>query len=176
MQFDRPEDHLAFVQLLTSHQGRLYAYSLSLLGDPDQARDVMQETNVVLWQKASTFTLGTNFAAWMLRIAHFQALAHRQRQHRQRIVFDEDLVTLLATEAEERDPLIDEQSRLLHACLEHLNERHRDILRTRYQGDADLETIAQQFGRNVNTIKQLLFRARAALVDCIRQQSKTVEP
>ncbi len=174
MQLDHPDDHLAFVQLLTAHQGRLYAYSLSLLGDPDQARDVMQETNMVLWQKASSFTLGTNFAAWMLRIAHFQALAHRQRQHRQRLVFDDALVSLLAAEAEERDPLVDEQARFLHSCLEHLNERHREILRIRYQDDADLETMAEQFGRKVNAIKQLLFRARAALVDCIRQQSKSV--
>ena len=32
----------AFVQLMTEHQGRLFAYILSLLGDPDQANDVLR--------------------------------------------------------------------------------------------------------------------------------------
>jgi RNA polymerase sigma-70 factor (ECF subfamily) len=174
MQMDRAEDNAAFVQLLTAHQGRLYAYALSLLGVPDQARDVMQDTNMVLWQRASDFQLGTNFAAWMLRIAHFQALAYRQRIKRQKYVFDDELVTLLADEAVERDPLIDEQARLLHGCLQRLNDRHRDILRKRYQDDHDLVTIAAQIGRNVNAVKQLLFRARAALVDCVREHGQSV--
>lgn len=39
----RPEPSLEFVQLLTSHQSRLYAYVLSLLGNRTQAEDVMQE-------------------------------------------------------------------------------------------------------------------------------------
>ena len=35
------DTELQFVQLLTSHQGRLFAYVLSLVGDSDQSRDVM---------------------------------------------------------------------------------------------------------------------------------------
>ncbi len=56
---------LQFVQLLTSHQARLYAYVLSLVADADQANDIMQETNTVLWVKSSDFEIGTNFSAWM---------------------------------------------------------------------------------------------------------------
>ena len=64
----------AFVQLMTEHQGRLYAYVLSLLGDPDQANDVLQETNLVLWRNAGEFQMGSNFRAWAFRIAHFQVM------------------------------------------------------------------------------------------------------
>ncbi len=48
----------AFVQLMTEHQGRLFAYILSLLGDPDQANDVRQEANLVLWRSAGEFFSG----------------------------------------------------------------------------------------------------------------------
>jgi len=132
MTVDLSAHHLPFVQLLTAHQRRLYAYVLSLMGDPDQANDVVQETNVVMWQKADTFELGTNFAAWMMRVAHFQVLAHRQRITRQRWVFDDETIALLAAEAEDRDPHYDEQSRIMHGCLAHLNDRHRAILQARY--------------------------------------------
>ena len=63
------DSELQFVTLLTSHQGRLFAYVLSLVGDADQARDVMQETNAVLWQKSADFEIGTNFSAWMIKTA-----------------------------------------------------------------------------------------------------------
>ena len=81
----RPEPSFEFVQLLTSHQSRLYAYVLSLLGNRTQAEDVMQETNAVLWRKAHDFKLGTNFGAWMLKVAHFQVMAHRRKLTRDRL-------------------------------------------------------------------------------------------
>lgn len=64
----------AFVQLMTEHQGRLYAYVLSLLGDPDQANDGLQEANLVLWRNAAEFQMGSNFRAWVFRIAHSMPL------------------------------------------------------------------------------------------------------
>ena len=58
----RPEPSFEFVQLLTTHQSRMFAYILSLLGNRTQAEDVMQETNAVLWRKAHEFKLGTNLS------------------------------------------------------------------------------------------------------------------
>ena len=46
------ETSAEFIQLLTSNQSRLFAYTLSMLGDRQQAHDVMQETNMILWRKA----------------------------------------------------------------------------------------------------------------------------
>ena len=88
----RPEPPVEFVQLLTSNQSRLYAYVLSLMGDCNQAKDVMQETNAVLWRKANDFELGSNFGAWMLKVAYFQVMAHRQRLTRDRLVFDDEFL------------------------------------------------------------------------------------
>lgn len=59
-----------FIRHLTGFQGKLYAYTLALLADPDAAADVVQETNVVLWHKADQFTPGTNFASWALHVAY----------------------------------------------------------------------------------------------------------
>lgn len=81
-----------FIQLLTSSQSRIYSYILSLVLDPVQADDILQKTNVVLWEKQSEFQLGTNFIAWSLRIAYFQVCAFRKRQQRERLVFDDELL------------------------------------------------------------------------------------
>ena len=40
-----------FIQSLTDHQGRLFVYLVSMLGDVHDARNVLQETNLELWRK-----------------------------------------------------------------------------------------------------------------------------
>ena len=37
-----------FLKLITEFQGRLFGFILSLLGDADQANEVLQETNLAL--------------------------------------------------------------------------------------------------------------------------------
>ncbi|MAI31472.1 MAG: sigma-70 family RNA polymerase sigma factor [Rubripirellula sp.] len=167
-----PDHQFEFVQLLTSHQGRLYAYVLSLLGNVDQARDVMQETNKVLWQKSSDFELGTNFAAWMMRTAYYQVMAHRQKCARERLVFDDTVTAQLAAASEVRTSQMERRQTLLQDCLKKLSDKNRCLIRARYQDGYELAVIAEKMNRKTNAIKQALFRARAALIECVRANSE----
>ena len=97
------DDNEAFVELMTHYQGHLYGYALSLTADPGAANDLLQDTNVVLWQNWREFEPGTNFKAWSFRIAHFQFMALRQRRLRDRLCFSEGLVAAIAVEAKELD-------------------------------------------------------------------------
>jgi len=87
--------HEALVQLLTAEQGRLFSFIYSLLPDPDRARDVLQETNLLIWRKSDEFVEGTNFRAWTSKIAHFKVLSHLRGMERDRHLFDEDLINQL---------------------------------------------------------------------------------
>ena len=157
----------AFVQLMTEHQGRLYAYVLSLLGDPEQANDVLQEANLVLWRNAAEFQMGSNFRAWAFRIAHFQVMAHRQRQLRDRLVFDDEMLAVLDPAAKAVDESYEERQERLTACLEKLPEAQRDLLRQRYADGLSLQAIADSVRRSANAVAQTLFRARRTLIECV---------
>ena len=69
-----------FVQLMIGCQSRLYAFIMSLVCDPEHAADILQQTNIVMWEKSDQFEPGTNFTAWTFQIARYQVLAHRQRR------------------------------------------------------------------------------------------------
>lgn len=168
----RPEQSLEFVQLLTSHQSRLYAYVLSLLGNRTQAEDVMQETNAVLWRKAHEFKLGTNFAAWMFKVAYFQVMAQRRKLTRDRLVFDNDFLQDVAEDMEQQCGRQEEKQRLLSECIGKLNERYQELIRRRYTEGATLKSIASQSGQSENSIKQALFRARAVLIECVKRERR----
>ncbi|MEO1834428.1 MAG: sigma-70 family RNA polymerase sigma factor [Akkermansiaceae bacterium] len=162
-----------FIQLLTSHQSRLYAFALSLLGNRQQAQDVMQETNLVLWRKADQFQAGTNFAAWMMKVAYYQVLDHRRKLNKQAIfIGDDEFLSKLAEEASESSEVMEEQQDALRACLDKLPDRQRDLVRRRYSEGASIKLVAQQVGSVASAVKQTLYRARTSLIDCVRHRMR----
>jgi RNA polymerase sigma-70 factor (ECF subfamily) len=161
------------IALLTSNQSRLFAYVLSLLGDRQQAQDVMQETNIVLWRKSAQFKLGTNFGAWMLKVAYYQVMEHRRKLNRQAMfVADDDFLSQLAEEAVDCSHMMEQQQAALQSCLQKLPDRQRDIIRRRYTEGASIKAVAEQLGIAASAIKQTLFRARTSLIACVRFRLK----
>lgn len=165
-------DSNEFVNLMTAHQGRLFAYILSLLGNPDAANDVLQETNVVLWRDSGEFRPGSNFKAWAFRVAHFQVMAWRQRQIRDRLVFEDDLLEVLAFAARDADDAYESRQKLLTGCLEKLASPHRELIRRRYAEGSSLHHIAKERGMTANAVMQSLFRIRQSLMNCVARFSE----
>jgi RNA polymerase sigma-70 factor (ECF subfamily) len=58
MSDDRTEE---FIRWLTGHQSGLFSYLVALLGDVHEARNVLQETNLVLWRRSANFAEGDRF-------------------------------------------------------------------------------------------------------------------
>jgi len=164
-----PAHQEQFVQQLIAAQDRLYAYARSLLHDPAAAEDAVQQANLVLWRKADTFQPGTEFGAWACRIAYYEILKIRQRHARDKLVFDDDLLSVLAEESERRSALADARRRALHDCLAKLPDEHRALIEARYEDGASVQRLAEQHDRPVKTVYQMLYRIRATLTDCVRR-------
>ena len=67
---------IEYSQLLTSIQKSLYAFILSLLPNRSEAEDVLQETNLILCQKASEYDEDGHFQGWAFKIARYQVMKH----------------------------------------------------------------------------------------------------
>jgi RNA polymerase sigma-70 factor (ECF subfamily) len=154
---------------MTSHQDKLYAFILSLVGHPGMADDILQETNIILWRKAAQFELGSNFKAWMYRIAHFQMLTYMKKVNNSVLVFDSEKIPDLVAQVADSLEDYDERQQALRVCLKKLSPRQRDVIYRRYSSETSLETIAREVGDTVAAIKQVLFRTRSTLESCIRK-------
>ena len=71
------ESRRQFIRLMTRHERLVYGYILSLVPNWADADEILQETNIRLWEEFEKFETGTNFAAWAVRVAHFQVLTWR---------------------------------------------------------------------------------------------------
>ncbi|MBI1372177.1 MAG: sigma-70 family RNA polymerase sigma factor [Phycisphaera sp.] len=162
-------NEVEYGRLVTECQRRLYAYILVQVRDPHVADDVLQQTNTVLWEKMDQFTPGTNFNAWACRIAHFQVLAIRKTQGRERQRFSDTLLDKLAATAERRDPVFEDRRRALLGCLGKLSKDDRELVSERYFGDTRIDAIAESTQRSSGAIRQALYRIRGILHACIEQ-------
>jgi RNA polymerase sigma-70 factor (ECF subfamily) len=160
-----------FLQLITEFQGRLFGFVLSLLGDVDQANEVLQETNLVLWRKSDEFEPESDFKAWSFRVAHFQVMAFRQRQIRDRLVFSDDVIEQFSRDAAAQDEAYEQRIELLGTCIDSLSERNRDVLCRFYDQGESLDTIAASLKRTANAVGQMLFRIRKSLILCVSNES-----
>ena len=75
----------AYVRLLGQKQRPITLYVLSLVPRWNDAEEIIQETNLVLWREFGRFELGTNFAAWACKVAFHQVLTWQKRQQRDRL-------------------------------------------------------------------------------------------
>lgn len=65
---------------------RAYAAARHLTGDPADAEDLVQEAALLAWKGFATFTVGTNFKAWFLRILTNAFYMKYRRDRRARMV------------------------------------------------------------------------------------------
>jgi RNA polymerase sigma-70 factor (ECF subfamily) len=158
-----------FLRLLTECQGRLFAYVSAALGDFDRANEVLQETNLVMWRKSDEFEMGSNFNAWSYRIANFQIMSHRQRQVREKLLFDQELVEQIAQRAQERGESYATRIGQLDRCISKMPTRYRDVITRRYHQGETLQEIADAEKQTPNAIGQLLFRVKKKLIECVSQ-------
>lgn len=157
--------------MLSQLQPALYAYILSIHPNRVDAEDILQETNVTVWRKIAEFEPGTNFRAWVFRIAYYQTLAERKRLSRRPPFFelDEQLLHLLAEEAEARLERYDERSRALKHCLSRVRPEDTRILKRHYADGSPIKDIAAELGRSAVALRGSLLRIRRALKSCIEK-------
>lgn len=159
-----------FMQSLTGCQSRLYAYICTLTGEAAAARDVLQETNLALWDKSREYDPSRPFLPWAYRVAYLQVMAYRKRCVRSRLVFDDELIGELAVEAQGRDEGDDLRLEALGHCMDKLPEGKRELLDMRYLHGEAVERIADRLRKAPNVVAASLYRIRKALLECIESR------
>ena len=134
------------------------------------AEDVVQRASMTMWRCFDRFELGTNFRAWAFQIAKNEALNHLSKIKRDRHVFSEKLVAMLADQAEERADDLDARRRALDFCVEKLPANDHEIVKGCYREGSTIRSFAEQAGETANKIYKRLNRVRGQLQKCIERR------
>jgi RNA polymerase sigma-70 factor (ECF subfamily) len=164
-------DAAQFVRLLTAHERRVYAFILSLVPNWADADEILQETNVRLWNEFDKFTPGTDFGAWACTVARYQVLTFRKRRGRERVQFTDQFLDVVAAEAQADDDTA-ARHQALAKCVDEINPQHRELLRAFYEPGAVGSEVAARFNRSLDALYKALSRVRRILHDCVVRRLK----
>ena len=164
----------AFLLALSESQTALRGYCEASLGPGEDAKDAWQRTNLVLWKKSASWDPSTPFLRWALAVARYEVLAVVRDRSRERLVFDPDVVELMAAEADPiaRDSTARQQA--LRHCLERLSDRARRLVESHYLHDHPQDAAARQLGMKPGAARVALLRARRFLAECIERRLPTL--
>src|SRR5688500_15809240 len=124
-------DLSALDRLLASIQAPLYAHITNLVGDPDQAADVLQDALLSISRKLPSLRDARWFRAWAYRIATRLAIRAARRSRRQEIMTDVDALPDVAV-AEVELRLDPDELRAVHAALDAVPRASQVVLRMHY--------------------------------------------
>lgn len=164
---DEDQNRDQYVLQMIRCQAKLYAYILSLSLNRELARDILQQTNVVLLEKETEFQAGTNFDAWACRVAYYEVLSMRRNRSRERHLYNDELLSLIAVSAQGVVENLSEREVALRKCLDQLPKGRRDLLRARYESGVSINDLSQRLQKTSGAISAALHRCRVALMECI---------
>lgn len=155
------------LELFAQYQRSLYLYIHGLLANPADADEVLQETNIVVWRKFHQFQPGTDFRAWVFRIAFYEVRKLCERRRRQGLAFSDEMLDQLADTWQQRASELEVQTQQLNECIEKLRPNDRELVRRVYGQGIGVPQLASQTGREQTSIYRSLRRVRQLLLDCV---------
>jgi len=173
----RQGDFQAFEALVTSSEGKVYNHLLRLMGNPEDARDLLQETYLSAYRHLKSFQGGSAFSTWVYRIATNHALMRLRKKNLETVGLDEITVpsheelkgrTISDWDVNPRDAVLrKEVRRELDKAIQALPPGYRAVVVLRdVQGMTTAET-AEMLGIKEGAVKTRLHRARIFLREAL---------
>jgi RNA polymerase sigma-70 factor (ECF subfamily) len=164
----RRGDRAALSELLALHQQRVFGFGVKMCGDPEDARDVAQDTLMTMARTMREFRGDSSLSTWLYTVARSFCIKKRRRtkgapaQHE-----------TLDKAAQERAPapaaspeqtlLGREERDAVAAALDHLEPEAREVVVLRDIEGLTAPEVAAVTGLSVAAVKSRLHRARQAL-------------
>lgn len=169
----------AFGALVSRYQDRLFNTVLRLVGNAEDARDVVQESFLHAYQSLHAFKGDSLFFTWLYRIAMNTAISMKRKQRPAlRIQAGGENQTGIdpldpseATRPGHALEMADEE-RKVHDALSKMSPEHRAVLVMKDMEGMKYEAMAEILGVPVGTIRSRLHRARLEIREILMQQEK----
>jgi RNA polymerase sigma-70 factor (ECF subfamily) len=182
LNFRQTKDPTHFKSLVRRYEGRVYAAVLRLVGNAEEAEEVVQDTFMKLHQNIDKFRSQASFAAWLFRIAHNCCMDRLRVKQRRKIYsfwsFDPQsapdkeeqaesgkVISQLADPCPNPAEMLDasEQEQLIERCLKELPDQQRAVVILHDIEGFPYQDIAEITGATIGTVRSRLHYGRLKL-------------
>ena len=159
---------------LAQHESSLLRYAVSITGDPDRARDVVQDTFLRLWSE-DPVRLNGCLAEWLFTVCRHRAIDVQRKENRMTALTDIDMETRASQEPDPAQAA--EQSESTGAVLRLLDTlppNQREVIRLKFQSGLSYQEISRITSLTVTNVGFLLHTGLKTLR--ARLQSEARQP
>ena len=184
LQAARTGDRGALDALLTRHQGRVYRFGLKMCRDPEDAKDVLQETLLAVARNVKDFRGASSVSTWLYTIARSFCIKRRRRskfapeQEESLDLGPEGQAARLADPGRPPDESL--AGRQIESALEEaiaaLDPMYREVLVLRDVEGLSAPEVGEVMGLTVEAVKSRLHRARVAVREKVAPLLGVPEP
>jgi RNA polymerase sigma-70 factor, ECF subfamily len=163
-----------FARLVDETSGHIYRVAYQMLGDEQDAEDVLQETYIKAFRALPEFEERSSLTTWLYRIAVNEALMLVRKRKPQAVSLEESSPFDPETESDgmeimdfcclpEGELLSSESRRFLDRAVQHLPENLRVVFVMRDLEGLSIQETAEALNIGENNVKTRLLRARLNL-------------
>ena len=155
-------DRGAFEQLYRLYHPRLTRFLLNLVRRPALVEEVLNDTMMVVWNRADSFNGASKLSTWIFAIAYRKAMKGLKRQDE--AVEDKEAENRVSEAASpEEDSSRHRINALLMRAMDELSAAHRAVVDLTYFHELGYREIATILECPVDTVKTRMFHARRHL-------------
>lgn len=166
----RGGDQDAFEQLVLAYQKRVFALTLRMCGNPEDAAEAAQEAFLAAWQGLGAFREEASFSTWLYRLASNACvdLLRREGRHRSSAgpSLDDEALSLEPADSAPTPQEAVERAELrerIEEGLRALSPEYRQVLILREMHQLSYEEIGQALSLDLGTVKSRISRGRKRL-------------
>ncbi|MEG3176998.1 sigma-70 family RNA polymerase sigma factor [Sphingomonas sp. RB3P16] len=163
------EDRAAFRDLYSLTSAKLFGICYRICGERQAAEDVLHDVYLTIWKRAGAYEPSrASPITWLATIARNRAIDWQRAQFVRRSTPIEDAPEILdAAPLASETMLADEASHQLYGCLDALEPRQRDAIRTAFFDGVTYADLAERQAVPVGTMKSWVRRGLAKLKTCL---------
>jgi RNA polymerase sigma-70 factor, ECF subfamily len=167
----RNGDRNALEALIARHEAQVYRFGMKMCRDPEDARDVLQDTLIAMARGVRSFRGASSISTWLFAIARSFCIKKRRRRKSE----PRALRSLDTDAAVEAGHVVDpashpdetiagkEVAQAVEQAIAALDPGHREVLVLRDIEGLKATEVAEVLGISVEAVKSRLHRARLAV-------------
>lgn len=178
----RRGDRASQEAIVRLYERRAYGLILRLVGNREDARDILQETMMKALTSINRYDGSYSFVSWLMKIATNRSidLLRRRKVEFKMFAYDDDDrgVQDVADSSPAPDAMMAEKIdiSLVERCMEQLEPRYRAVLVLRHKDDLSYDEIARVLSLPMGTVKILLHRGRIELKRRVLKELRGADP
>jgi len=153
-------DKKAWLKLVEQFEKPIYHYCLRMLGNPDDAVDMLQEAFISIYKSLDSFRFDSSFKTWAIRIAHFRCIEfYRKQKVCQQLDDLPEPMSESDNDCPESSLFKVQDNELLIRAMSQLPWEQRNVIELKFFQHYTFDQIAEQLNISTNTVKSRLYSA-----------------